>query len=224
MSMTVTLHHQGQEQRPLLVLDSFWSDPELLREDAAALRLTPIGPHYPGLRAPVPPRLAEAMRAKVAPLLATHFGLERAPAVSEAYYSLVTTSPGALAPIQRLPHFDGVEPRRIALLLFLGHTAQGGTAFYRQRATGYESVDAMRLERYSAELDAEVRAHGLPAPSYIAGDTPLFEQIAVQPGAFNRALVYAGNTLHCAWLPPEVVLTPDPLVGRLTLNLFLFDD
>ena len=112
--MTVTLHHQGQEQRPLLVLDSFWSDPELLREDAAALRLTPIGPHYPGLRAPVPPRLAEAMRAKVAPLLATHFGLERAPAVSEAYYSLVTTPPGALAPIQRLPHFDGVEPRRIA--------------------------------------------------------------------------------------------------------------
>lgn len=65
MSMTVTLHHQGQEQRPLLLLDSFWSDPELLREDAAALRLTPIGPHYPGVRAPVPPRLAEAMRAKV---------------------------------------------------------------------------------------------------------------------------------------------------------------
>ncbi|WP_218277076.1 DUF6445 family protein, partial [Pseudomonas sp. GW531-E2] len=97
-----------------------------------------------------------------------------------------------------MPHFDGVEPRRIALLLFLVHTAQGGTAFYRQLATGFESVDAMRLERYSAELDAEVRAHGLPAPSYIAGDTPLFEQIVVQPGAFNRALVYAGNTLHCA--------------------------
>jgi hypothetical protein len=211
MSMTVTLHHQGQEQRPLLVLDSFWSDPELLREDAAALRLTPIGPHYPGVRAPVPPRLAEAMRVKVAPLLAAHFGLERAPAVSEAYYSLVTTPPDALAPIQRLPQF-------------LGHAAQGGTAFYRQRATGYESVDAERLERYSTELETGVGKHGLPAPSYIAGDTPLFEQIAAQPGAFNRALVYAGNTLHCAWLPPEVPLTPDPLVGRLTLNLFLFDD
>lgn len=222
--MTVTLHRQGLEQRPLLVLDSFWSDPDMLREDAAALRLTPIGPHYPGVRAPVPTRLAEAMRAKVAPLLATHFGLARAPAVSEAYYSLVTTPPEALAPIQRLPHFDGVEPRRIAVLLFLSHAAHGGTAFYRHRATGYESIDATRLDRYSTALDAGVRAHGLPAPSYIAGDTPLFEQIAVQPGAFNRALVYAGNTLHCAWLPPGIPLTPDPLAGRLTLNLFLFDD
>ena len=125
---TVHLHHQGNERRPLLVIDDFWPDPEMLREDAAALRLGEIGPHYPGVRAEVPARLAETMRRKIAPLLATHFGFDPAPGVSEAYYSLVTTPPAALAPIQRLPHFDGVEPRRIALLLFLGHGAQGGTA------------------------------------------------------------------------------------------------
>lgn len=224
MTAAPILHRQGTEQRPLLVLDDFWPDPEALREDAAALRLGPIGPHYPGVRADVPPRLAETMRRRIAPLLATHFGFDPAPAVSETYYSLVTTPPEALAPIQRLPHFDGVEPRRIALLLFLGHGAQGGTAFYRQRATGFESVDATRLARFTAALDSGVREHGLPAASYIAGDTPLYEQIAVHPGAFNRALVYAGNTLHCAWLPPDVPIVTDPLAGRLTLNLFLFDD
>ena len=218
------LHLQGREQRPLLVLDDFWPDPDALREDAASLKMGEIGPHYPGVRAPVPARLAETMRRRIAPLLVQHFGLDPAPAVSEAYYSLVTTAPGDLAPIQRLPHFDGVEPSRIAVLLFLGEGEQGGTAFYRQRATGYESVDAARLDRFTTTLEEEVRKHGLPEPAYIAGETPLYEQIAIQPGRCNRALVYAGNTLHCAYLPPAVRLSNDPRIGRLTLNLFLFDD
>lgn len=219
-----TLHLQGEEQRPLIAIDDFWPDPDALREDAASLRMAPIGPHYPGVRAEVPPRLAETMRRRIAPLLAKHFGLDPAPGVSEAYYSLVTTAPGDLAPIQRLPHFDGVERGRIAVLLFLGHGEQGGTAFYRQRSTAFETVDASRLGRFRAELEAGVQAHGMPEASYIAGDTALYERIAVQPARFNRALVYAGNTLHCAYLPPEVTLSTDPLAGRLTLNLFLFDD
>lgn len=221
---TPLLHRHGREQHPLLVIDDFWPDPDALREDAAALRMHGIGPHYPGVRAEVPARLAETMRQKVAPLLAEHFGLDPAPRVSEAYYSLVTTDPAQLAPIQRLPHFDGVEARRIALLLFLGHGAQGGTAFYRQRETGFESVDASRLQRFKATLADGVSAHGMPEAAYIAGDTPLYERVAVYPGAYNRALLYAGNTLHCADLPSEVVLSSDPLVGRLTLNLFLFDE
>ncbi|SFO38908.1 hypothetical protein SAMN05428984_3825 [Sphingomonas sp. OK281] len=219
-----TLHLQGEEQQPLIAIDDFWPDPDALREDAASLRMAPIGPHYPGVRAEVPPRLAETMRRRIAPLLAEHFGLDPAPAVSEAYYSLVTTAPADLAPIQRLPHFDGVEPGRIAVLLFLGHGEQGGTAFYRQRTTGFESVDESRLGRFRAELQSSVQTHGMPEASYIAGDTPLYERIGVQPARFNRALIYAGNTLHCAYLPPEVVLSSDPLAGRLTLNLFLFDD
>jgi len=218
------IHHQGRERRPLIAIDDFWPDPDALREDAASLRMTAIGPHYPGVRAEVPPRLAETMRRRIAPLLAEHFGLDPAPAVSEAYYSLVTTAPADLAPIQRLPHFDGVESRRIAVLLFLGHGEQGGTAFYRQRATEFESVDTGRLDRFRTELERDVQAHGVPDAEYIAGDTPLYECIAVQPARFNRALIYAGNTLHCAYLPPEVVLNADPLAGRLTLNLFLFDD
>lgn len=222
--MIATVHRQGAERRPLIAIDDFWGDPDALREDAASLRMGPIGPHYPGIRAEVPARLADTMRRRVAPLLAEHFGLDPAPGVSEAYYSLVTTAPADLGPIQRLPHFDGVEPGRIAVLLFLGHGEQGGTAFYRQRETGYESVDAARLDRFRATLEAGVAAHGLPEPAYIAGDTPLYERIAVQPARFNRALVYAGNTLHCAHLPPDVALSADPLVGRLTLNLFLFDD
>lgn len=219
-----TVHYQGSEVRPLIAIDDFWPDPDALRQDAASLRMSAIGPHYPGVRAVVPTRVADTMRGRIAPLLSEHFAIDPAPAVSEAYYSLLTTAPADLAPIQRLPHFDGVEPRRIAMLLFLGHGEQGGTAFYRQRATGYESIDATRLDRFKTELESGVRTHGMPEASYIAGDTPLYECIAIQPARFNRALVYAGNTLHCAYLPPTAALSDDPLAGRLTLNLFLFDD
>ena len=85
-------------------------------------------------------------------------------------------------------------------------------------------MDAARLDRFRGALADGVRVHGMPEAAYIAGDTPLYERIGVQAGAYNRALVYAGNTLHCADLPPEVVLSGDPLVGRLTLNVFLFDE
>ena len=95
----ITLHRLGHEQRPLIAIDAFWPDPDALREDAASLRRTAIGPHYPGVRAAVPPRLADTMRRRIAPLLAEHFALDPAPAVSEAYYSLVTTAPNDLAPI-----------------------------------------------------------------------------------------------------------------------------
>jgi hypothetical protein len=194
------LHLQGREQRPLIVLDDFWGDPHALREDAASLKMGQIG-RIPGVRAAVPTRLAETMPRRLAPLLALHFGVDPAPAASEAYYSLVTTSPADRAPIQRLPHFDGVEASRIAVLLFLGEGEQGGTAFYRQRATGFESVDADRLDRFKAELEG-VRARMVCRRRRISRGIPQYEQIACQPARFNRALVYAGNTLHCAYLPP----------------------
>lgn len=125
----------------------------------------------------------------------------------------MTTPPAALAPIQRLPHFDEVSPARLALLRFLSADETSGTASYRHRATGFESVDAARLPTYRAALDADLKRHGLPAPVY--------EHLARHRGRSNRALLYRSNTLHCAFIPPEMTLSADPAVGRLTVNTFL---
>lgn len=57
-----------------------------------------------------------------------------------------SADPQSLAPIQRLPHVDGLEPDRLAILVYLSGAETGGTAFYRQRATGYETVDAARFD------------------------------------------------------------------------------
>lgn len=216
--MQAECHIEGAEAEPLLAIDGL-VDVAALRADAAARTFRPIGPHYPGVRAATDPALAASLREFVTPLIVTHFAMDP-PAVLECYYSLVTTPPERLAPIQRLPHFDGVEAERLALLIFLSD-APGGTAFYRHRTTGYETITAARLPEYDRALHADVARHGLPAPAYIAGDTPLFERLSCHRGVKGRALLYRGHRLHCADLPAGVPLTADPACGRLTLNLFL---
>ncbi len=219
--MRTSVNSLGNEGQTLLVIDDFWPEPEALVADASGCDFMPIGPYYPGVRAVVPAPIVQAMLQQLDPLLVQHFAHDSARTSVDCFYSLVTTPPDALQPIQRLPHFDGLERERLAVLLYLADDTQGGTAFYRHRATGYETVDAARLARYDAHLQAEVARYGLPPARYIAGDTPLFERIHLQPAACNRLLVYRGHCLHCAHIPPGVPLSADPRVGRLTLNMFL---
>jgi hypothetical protein len=210
----------GHERVPVVVIDDFVPRPDLLANDAAMLRFAPMGAHYPGVRAVVPTGLAKRFVEPLTPLIADVFGI-RDCTVIDALYSLATTSPEALTPIQRLPHFDGVEPERLALLHFLSGFGGSGTAFYRHRATGFETVTAARFGDYERILASEIGTHGMPNAAYIAGDTALFEEIAVFEARPNRALLYPSNALHCARLPDDLNLSSDPATGRLTVNTFL---
>ena len=216
-----SIAHFGAERQVLLTVEDALTDPHGVVAIAAKHSFRPIGPFYPGVRAPVPEARAMELVTPIMAILVEAFSLAGPPRFFEGYLSLVTVSPGALAPIQRVPHFDGVEPDRIAVLLYLDAAERGGTAFYRQRGTGFESVDAARYDAYRTALDAGVAANGLPPAGYIAGDTPLFEQMEVVQGRFNRLIAYRGNTLHCAALAPDFAPSADPARGRLTFNLFL---
>jgi Family of unknown function (DUF6445) len=218
----VKIFPQGHEQAPVIVIDDCLADPADWMTLARESRYEPMGAYYPGIRATVPAGRAAIMREQLGGLLRQAFAIAHVPPVLETFFSLVTTPPAALAPIQRLPHFDGVEEDRFAVLVFLSGTAGSGTAFYRHRATGFESVTAARLPSYEAQLQADVQRCGLPPPAYIAGDTPLFEQVARYEARPNRALIYRSNLLHCAWIGPDTPLSADPAVGRLTINSFLF--
>jgi hypothetical protein len=213
----------GREEQPVIVIDDALAEPDEWRALAAGARYGRIGPHYPGLRAPVPEAMAVAMRDELESAVGETFGLDPVPPVLECYFSIVTTPPQSLAPIQRLPHVDGLEPDRIAILIYLSGTEMGGTAFYRQRATGFETLDPDRYPRFEAALRAGVAEHGLPPPAYVAGDTPLYEKIATYEARPNRAIIYRSRALHCAEIPPGAALPSDPREGRLTINSFLFD-
>ncbi|QYE37297.1 hypothetical protein KZX46_22130 (plasmid) [Polymorphobacter sp. PAMC 29334] len=210
----------GTEAQSVVVIDGFAPQPQQFVDDAAFLAFGPMGEHYPGIRARAPEALLRPLLDALRPTIAEVFGPGE-PSVVDALYSLVTTPPAALAPIQRLPHVDETSPRRLALLHFLSRDEASGTAFFRHRTTGWESLDAGRLSAYRSALDADLARNGLPPPGYIAGDTPLFEQIACYAGRFNRALLYRSNTLHCAAIAADQIFSPDPGAGRLTVNTFL---
>lgn len=210
----------GADRQQVVVIDQFARDPDGWVEDAGMLSFAAMGEHYPGVRAIVPHAILSPAIAALAPVARAVFGLD-ALTVVDAFYSLVTTPPAALAPIQRMPHVDEVSPNRLALLHYLARDDRGGTAFFRHRSTGYETIDAARLDRYRAELAADVAVHGLPAPGFIDGDTALFQEVARVRGRFNRAILYRSNALHCAALPADMALSTDPFAGRLTVNTFL---
>lgn len=219
---TIRIEHIGREGQPVIVIDDFVPAPERLRAAAERLQYQVMGRHYPGLRAEVAAEDVEAYLAPIQGLIAETFGFTGPSRVISAGYSIVTTRPADLTPIQRLPHFDGLEGERVALLHYLNRQEQGGTAFYRHRSTGFETISAARYATYDAILRGEVVEHGLPEPGYIAGDTALYERIARFEARPNRALLYRGHLLHCADLPEGLDFTSDPRRARLTVNTFLW--
>jgi hypothetical protein len=222
MSPNIRIDYIGAERQPVIVIDDFVADVAAMRAEAEALNYEVLGEFYPGIRAPVPPATLSQFMPPIIDLIGQTFGFGGHLNLINAAYSIVTTSPADLAPIQRLPHYDGLDAERIALLHYLSPAAQGGTAFFRHRTTGYETVSQARYPRFAAELERDVARHGLPAPSYISGDTEIFEQIASYEARVNRALIYRGHALHCGIIPADQPLSADPRYGRLTVNTFLF--
>jgi hypothetical protein len=156
------------------------------------------------------------------PILQSHFGYQKGANLHECNFSIVTTPPSALMPIQRLPHFDSLEEGRVAALLFLGKGGHnGGTAFYRQKSTGFESVNAARYPSFGDALNADIARFGMPHQDYVADDNPMYETLALHEGRFNRMLIYASATLHSGRIPEDFAFNPDPRFGRLTVNAFL---
>lgn len=207
----------GAEREPLVIIDAFAPDLDALRAAAAAAIFTPAGEHYPGIRAPLPPDYLAEQLPLIAQVAARAFGRCRHVHVVDASFSIVTRPPAALAPRQRMPHVDAHGRERLALVHYL---APGdGTAFYRHRATGFETIDASRAAAYHDALGRELP--GAEPTGYIVGDTPLFERTATIPARPNRALLYRGYLLHSGAIAPDAALSPDPLTGRLTITGFL---
>ena len=211
----------GREASPILCIDDFAADPAALVNLAVHADFIDVGSNYPGVRAPAPQAYATAMLQSVAPAVAQVFGSLPEAELDLCAWSIVTTPPGFLRASQRIPHFDGPEVGRLAYLHYLCDPSQGGTSFYRHRATGLESVTPPHLEAYRRQVATELREAG-PGGEYVAGETPRFERIHTVDALFNRLIVYKGNSLHSGDIGPRTVLSENPRAGRLTLNGFGF--
>jgi hypothetical protein len=210
----------SSQNHRLVTIDSLLVDPEHAIGQVVLQNFARITPQYPGLRAPLDPEVGAAWLAQLAPLLDQWFETGGVRWEMQAWFSLVTTPPAALAPIQRLPHVDGTDPRQIAMMLYLHQTGHGGTAFFRHRSTGLEALTAEDYPRYAAAVQADFGRTGLPPAAYPTDGAPHFERTHVVEGHFNSAVFYRGNILHSGVIDNNAPLSADPREGRLTINAF----
>lgn len=212
----------GRENLPLLVIDNLVADPDELVQDAISKHYAPPHSFYPGVRAKAPLSYQRFVVGELRSVINEFFELEN-PSLqfNMCHYSVVTTPPTQLTPIQRIPHVDANDRRGLASIHYLFKADLGGTAFYRHRATGFEYVDEARRNTYYPLLEQELAGPLAPGAEYIDADTKLFERIDIQAGVFNRMLVYRRNCLHSGVPKPGIPLNRDPASGRLSINSFL---
>lgn len=221
--LNVKLRQIGAEKEPVVLIDEVMRHPQMLVDYAAReVSFAPVwGPlgGYPGVRAAAPLNYVETVVRALSPTIERAFGLEKVMlARAECSFSLVTLSPDQLAPLQRIPHADTTDPLQFAILHYLCGEAFGGTAFYRHRATGFETLTPERGPLYE-----EIRRTELEdtAAAYITGDSRHYEQVAAVDAAFNRLVIYRSRLFHSGQIGSPERLSRDPRKGRLTANVFL---
>ena len=210
----------GREREPLVVIDDFFAEPNLLVNHAAGQAFAAQSNGYPGVRARAPSEYLMERGDVLSEILGKIFGYARRADLMQCDYSLVTLEPEQLHPIQRLPHYDGCDEDKIALLHYLCGPEKGGTSHYRHVSTGFETVPINRRDSYLGTLDAEEKQDGLPPNSYFDGTHPRFERIARTEAKFNRMVMYRGMSLHSGDIPQDFGFAANVHDGRLTVNSF----
>lgn len=220
------LHRIGDQQSPVVVIDSFSGDLDRILDLADTLAPYPEirGSYYPGVRRVITAADAandyvEQAGRDAGQFIAGAFDIDGF-RLLEASFSMVTTDPADLLLPQRAPHFDSPDPQHLAMLHYLRVPVGSGTAFYRQRSTGIERVTEANIAQFVTTAERE--AAGLSAGSgYINSSDKYFEQIAAFDAVPDRLLIYQGGLLHSGIIPAAMNFSGDPRQGRLTANFFL---
>lgn len=214
-----TLSFIGDEQMPLVLIDNFYPNPKVLIDDAARRTFRDNAPYFPGIRATLPEAYFKSLQGALSYLLVNIFQYTRGLELQEAHYSLVTTPAKDLSPMQRLPHIDGGNDMKLALLHYLCGPQHGGTSFYRQKRTGFETVPQARFDAYKNAVSEDQAEYGPPNAKYFHNSDKRFEKIHSVEAKYNRAILYFGLNLHAITIG-ESPLTENPRTGRLTANSF----
>lgn len=210
----------GEAQEPVLVIDNVMRDWRELVDAASGANFapTPEAAGYPGIRAPLPKAYAQTLLRRVIPMIIELYFAQEGVSLSrfDCNFSMVTRAPDELHPLQTIPHVDIARPNRIAILHFLCDKRFGGTAFYRQNASGLEIVGPKTRSIWLATRASEARA----AEGYPSAQTPGYSQHSRFSARPDRILIYRSHALHSGLIPEPEILTSEPKIGRLTANFF----
>lgn len=213
----------GNEQTPLVQIDRVLEKASNLVQYAVeqASFESVKGNLYPGVRAAMPLDYVEGAVRALDPLIRSTHDLKNAVlANAECFFSIVTTPPHDLRPLQKIPHIDTTSELHFAVVHYLCDGPFGGTAFYRQTATGFETINHEREPFWAARRD-EMLGQMPDDAGYANEETAGYEQIGSVSCRFDRLVLYPSNLLHSGLIPSDMHLSPDPAQGRLTANFFI---
>ena len=175
---------------------------------------------YPGIRARLPAEFSRPFHAWLTNTLRCTGVLEESSYVHEdaSFFSIVNKNRANLLPLQRIPHYDSIDPRVFAAVIYLFDRANSGTSFYRHRTTGYETIGDDNKDNYKMALNRNMKALGPPAREYANGSNALFERMHSVDSVFNRIVIYSGNVLHAADIDGSLFTGNDNSQWRLTIS------
>ena len=211
----------GHERQPVVVIDGFSGRPDELLARARAAEYREGGASYPGIRSWAAPDYLDLRRDLLFAILQRVFGFRKGIELEASTFSMVTKRPEELSAVQRIPHYDHAGGELIAIMHYLLDDSRGGTAFYRHRRTGFETITPAREGQYSSALKADEAEFGMPESGYHYGDSDRYEMIGEVRSKPDRFVLYRGCQLHSGVIPDPAVLTDDPQSGRVTINMFM---
>ncbi|WP_432200251.1 DUF6445 family protein [Erythrobacter sp. W53] len=218
-SSNYSVERFGRELEPVIIIDHFSRDLERLVAVGRRARYA-AAQGYPGIRSPLDPNYLSAQGALLTEILSAEFDLSGQIGIESCAFSIVTTPPDALAPSQRIPHYDGPEPNLIAIVQYTSQRA-GGTAFYRHKRTGFEFVNPARVAEYRAAIGDDDGAFGPPPEGYCYGDSRRYEMIGEIEAKPDRLILYRGRVLHSGVISAPPFADAPLENGRLTVTAFL---
>jgi hypothetical protein len=216
---------QFDDRHFCLVIDDALLDPDQVRQFAVDRRheFTAVNfSYYPGVYLMAPEDWTAQLAAQFWLQARRRFDARRC-LNTIGRYSLATKPPHELHPLQWLCHRDdvGLEPQlsmQASVLYLFRDPELGGTGFYvptRSAAdTGTLFADARLMEPA-----AFAEKHAL-SPAYQCQSNAWFQRIGGIEAKWNRLIVYDGGLFHASDITAPDRLSPDPRVGRLTLNGF----
>lgn len=217
------VHRLGREGEPVVVIDEFSGWPNGLIASAADASFEPVS-GYPGIRAAISAKdyVAQANKSRVlAQALRHEFGFNRTIQFESCCFSIVTLQPDQLSAPQRMPHFDEARAHVVAIVHYLRAEPTSGTAFYRHRRTGFETITPERMDEYEAAKAADLAQFGAIPARYQSGDCERYEQIRSINAKPDRLIAYRGRQLHSGnilCVPPQAQAIAQ---GRLTVTGFI---
>ena len=218
--------YMGNENNKVICFDNFLANPELLVSAAEQSEFTPYPmavqrKGYPGLRTPAPAMYGKLLRDQVVDVIKKEFEISAGSQLTmlQEAMCLMTLPAAELGPLQTIPHFDAINPRFFATLLYLCGEEHGGTAFYRHNRTGFEAITPERSDDYLDSCCEELNGFRREK-KYFSDSDQFFTKIGFIPARFNRLVVYQGCLLHSPNILSPISISSDPKRGRLTANVF----